>query len=82
MASSFLNNRPLYRVNKLTTFMSTRTSNANSVNSDEASVNPLNAPVGGATVLKCEKLSKSYTGVNQLNEVSFQLGKGKHGLVF
>lgn len=56
--------------------MSTRTSNTNSVISDDVGTNLLNSPVGGASVLKCEKLSKSYTGVNQLNEVSFQLGKG------
>ena len=61
--------------------MSTRSSNSKTTENDPSTTTPLVA-VGGATVLKCEKLSKAYTGVNQLNEVSFQLGKGQRvGLI-
>lgn len=43
----------------------------------------INSPLGGAaTLLKCDKLSKAYTGVPQFDEISFGLGKGQRvGLI-
>lgn len=41
-----------------------------------------NSVVGTITLLKCEKLTKSYTGVPQFNDISFMLGKGQRvGLI-
>ena len=39
-------------------------------------------PLGAATVLRCEGLSKSFTGIPQFRDISLTLGKGQRlGLI-
>ena len=60
--------------------MSTRGNNNNAKNEEVVPVSTTTST--GATVLKCDKLTKAFTGVPQFDEISFSLGKGQRvGLI-
>jgi ABC-type sugar transport system ATPase subunit len=47
-----------------------------------SSVAPISTTSGGATVLRCEGLTKSYTGTPQFSDIKLTLGKGQRvGLI-
>ena len=73
----------VYRISRGNTIklMSTRGNNNNNVKNDEDI--PVSTTTStGATVLKCDKLTKAYTAVPQFDEISFSLGKGQRvGLI-
>ena len=65
--------------------MSTKATSITNSNSNaaeaELSLSP-SSVINGATILKCDKITKSFTGTPQFDEVSFTLGKGQRvGLI-
>lgn len=63
--------------------MSTKATSSVATNSAEADLSLApSSVINGATVLKCDKITKSFTGTPQFDEVSFTLGKGQRvGLI-
>lgn len=63
--------------------MSTKAASSVATNSAEADLSLApSSVINGATVVKCDKITKSFTGTPQFDEVSFTLGKGQRvGLI-